>query len=250
MIRAVIVEDEKYSVLNLKQLLNNYATDVKVVEVFESGRQALKKLPEVKFDLLFLDIQFNDNFDAFEMLKAWHFDQVQIIFVTSYNQFALKAFKYNAVDYITKPIDKDDLISAINKARNHAIKKKELDMLFKTIQAFRNRQVAIKDLHETVFIPAKRILYLKAEKDYSMVYFINELSQLKELITSKHLGYWENELADYPFLRIHKSFLVNMDQVQSYNTRTLKLSDGTKLDIARDRRKDVQNKILVYKTLC
>lgn len=249
MIKAVIVEDEKLSVLNLTQLLKEYAPDIQVVSIIESGREALEKLPGISFDLLFLDIQFNDNFDAFEMLKAWHFDKLQIIFVTSYNQYALKAFKFSAIDYITKPIDKDELIAAINKAKNQIFRKKELDDLFRTVQAFRNRQIAIKGHHETVFIPAKQILYLRAEKEYSTVYFINELNQVKEIVSSKHLGFWENELSEYPFIRIHKSSLVNMEQVQSYNTRTLKLSDGTKLDIARDRRKEIQNKILAYKTL-
>lgn len=244
----MIVEDEQLSVLNLKQLLQEYAPDVQVIAVIESGRQALETLPEMTFDLLFLDIQFNDDFDAFELLKAWQFDQLQVIFVTSYNQYALKAFKHNAIDYITKPIDKDELVEAITKARNRIFRKKELDELVKTIQAFRNRQIAIKGHHETVFVTANRILYLKAEKEYSTVYFINELNQAKELITSKHLGYWEGELDEYPFLRIHKSYLVNMDQVQSFNTRTLKLQDGTQLDIARDRRKAVQLKILTHKT--
>ena len=247
--KAVIVEDEKYAVLNLQKLIQEFAPEVTITHVFESGREALNKLPSINFDLLFLDIQFNDDFDAFEMLNAWQFEQLQIIFVSSYNQYAFKAFKHNAIDYITKPIDKDDLIKAINKAKNHIFRKKELDELFTTVQAFRNRQIAIKGQHETVFVPAKRILYLKADKEYSMVYFLNELNQLKELITSKHLGYWENELSEFPFIRIHKSFLVNMNQVQSYNTKTLKLADGTKLTIARDRRKEVQNKIFAYKTL-
>lgn len=249
MIKAVIVEDEKFSVLNLKQLLKEYAPDVHVVDVFESGREAMEKLPALNFDLLFLDIQFNDDFDAFEMLNAWQFDQLQVIFVTSYNQYALKAFKHNVIDYITKPIDKDDLITAINKAKNRIFRKKELDELFKTVQAYRNRQIAVKGQHETVFIPAKQILYLGAEKEYTTVHFINDLNQIKEIISSKHLGFWENELLEFPFIRIHKSSLVNMEQVQSYNTRTLKLTDGTQLDIARDRRKEVQNKILTYKTL-
>lgn len=249
MIKAVIVEDEQYAILNLQSLLKEYAPDIKIVNIFKSGKEALQKLPDLDFNLLFLDIQFNDDFDAFEMLNAWQFEQLQLIFTTSYNQYALKAFKYNAIDYITKPIDKDDLIAAINKAKNRIFRKKELDELFKTVQAFRNRQVAIKGQHETIFIPANQILYLRAEKEYSMVYYVNKLNQTKELISSKHLGYWETSLSDFPFLRIHKSHLINMDQVLSYNTKTLKVSDGTQLNIARDRRKEVQNKILAYKTL-
>lgn len=248
MMKCVIVEDEKFSLLNLKQLLKEYAPDLEVVATFGSGREALDKLPGIRFDLLFLDIQFNDDFDAFEMLKAWQFEQLQVIFVTSYNQYALRAFKHNAIDYVTKPIDKDDLVAAINKARNRILHKKELDELFKTIQAFRNRQIAVRGQHETEFITAGRILYLKAEKEYSTIYFLNELNRVDELVTSKHLGFWESELDEFPFLRIHKSYLVNIDRVQSYNTKTLKLVDGTKLDIARDRRKEVQQKILIHKT--
>ncbi len=249
MIKAVIVEDEKYSVMNIQTLLKENAPDVVVTNVFRSGKEALQRLPELDYDLLFLDIQFNDDFDGFKLLEALSFEQLRVIFVTAYNEYALKAFKYNAIDYITKPIDKDDLINAIQKVRNHIFRKKELDELIKTVGAFRNKQIAIKGQHETLFLPTNRILYLKAEKEYSMIYYINEINQIKELITSKHLGYWEKELEEYPFLRIHKSYLVNIEQVQSYNTKTLKLTSGMKLDIARERRKEVQNKILSYKTL-
>lgn len=249
MLKAVIVEDEKFSVLNLKMLLEEYAPDVQVTYVFTSGREALEKMPDIDFDLLFLDIQFNDDFDAFEMLKAWQFEQLHIIFVTSYNDYALKAFKFNAIDYVTKPIDKDDLIQAISKAKSKIFRKKELEELFKTVHAFRNKQIAIKGQKETVFISAQTMLYLKAEKEYSIVYYFNEAREITEVITSKHLGFWENELAGYPFLRIHKSFLVNMDQVQSFGNKKVKLCDGTSLEIARERRKGVEQKIVAYKTL-
>lgn len=248
MIKAVIVEDEQFAILNLQSLLSEYASDIQLVEVFRSGKEALQKLPGLDFDLLFLDIQFNDDFDAFEMLKAWPFEQLQIIFVTSYNQYAIKAFKYSAIDYLTKPIDKDELIKAITKARARLLKKQEIDQLYRTVRAFRNRQIAIKGQHETVFIPTNQILYLRAEKEYSIVYYLNKQSQTKEIMSSKHLGYWETELSDFPFLRIHKSILINMDQVLSYNTKTLKVANEIQLDIARDRRKDVQNRILSHKT--
>ena len=83
--KAVIVEDEKYSVLNLQKLLQEYAPEVEVVATFYSGREALGQLPRINFDLVFLDIQFNDDFNAFEMLKVWNWDQLQIIFVTRNN---------------------------------------------------------------------------------------------------------------------------------------------------------------------
>jgi len=246
--KAVIVEDEKDSVLNLQKLLQEYAPDVEVVATFHSGREALGQLPRINFDLVFLDIQFNDDFDAFEMLKAWNWDQLQIIFVTSYNDYALKAFKFNAIDYITKPIDKDELLLSTEKAKNKIFRKQELQQLLKTIDALHNKQLVIKGQNETLFLPADQILYLNADKDYSFIYYLDKQQQLKELITSRHLGYWEEELREFPFLRIHKSFLVNMEHIVAFGGKSIKLSNGTRLDIARDRKKEIELKILAYKT--
>ncbi len=246
--RAVIVEDEKYSVLNLQKILQEYAPDIEVVGIFSSGREALEKLPGLSFDLVFLDIQYNDDFDAFEMLKAWRWEKLQIIFVTSYNDYALKAFKVNAIDYVTKPIDKDELLLAIEKARNKIFRKQELERLLYTIDALHKKQLVIKGQNETVFLPAAQVLYLQAEKEYSVVHFFDSQKQVKELITSRHLGYWENEFQDFPFLRVHKSFLVNMEHIISFGGKTIKLSDGARLDVARDRRKEIELKILAYKT--
>lgn len=246
--RVVIVEDEKYSVLNLQKILQEYAPDVEVVAVFSSGREALNQLPNVKFDLVFLDIQFNDDFDAFELLKAWKWDKLQVIFVTSYNNYALKAFRYNAIDYVTKPIDKDELLLAIDKARNKIFRKQELDQLLETLHALQKKQLVIRGQNETVFLPATQVLYLSAEKEYSIVHYIDSQHQRKELITSRHLGYWENEFSEIPFLRVHKSYMVNMEHIVSFGGKSLKLSDGSRVDISRDRRKEIELKIIAFKT--
>lgn len=245
--RAVIVEDEKYSVLNLQKTLQEYAPDIEVVAVFSSGREALEKLPAVAFDLVFLDIQFNDDFDAFELLKAWKWDTLQVIFVTSYNDYALKAFKFNAIDYVTKPIDKDDLLLAIEKAKQKIFRKKELEQLLQTLDALHKKQLIIKGQNETVFLPAENVLYLKAEKEYSIVHYLDTRQEQKELTTSRHLGYWENEFLEFPFLRVHKSFLVNMEHIVSFGGKNIKLSTGTRLEIARDRRKEIELKVLAFK---
>lgn len=247
MIKAVIVEDEKYSVLNLQNLLNEYVPDVKIEWVFSSGKEALSGLQGLDFDLLFLDIQFNDDFDAFHLLESLQFEQLHIIFVTSYNLYALKAFKYNAIDYITKPIDKDDLIRAVKKARGNIFKKNELDTLLKTYNAFRQRQIVVKGHTETNFIFPDKILYVKAEKEYSTIVYLGGSDLGNELFTSKHLGFWENELVEYPFLRIHKSYLVNMEHIKSYG-RKIKLNNGDELIISRDRRKEIHLRILQFKT--
>ncbi|QGY47338.1 response regulator [Maribellus comscasis] len=247
MIRTVIVEDEKYSVLNLQNMLKDYAPDIEVTEVFSSGKEALSGLPQLDFDLLFLDIQFNDDFDAFRLLESLQFEQLHIIFVTSYNQYALKAFKYNAIDYITKPIDGDDLVRAIKKARQNIFKKNRLDELLRTYNAFRNRQIVVKGQTETNFIFPNKILYIKAEKEYSTVVYFDETDTENELLTSKHLGFWENELLEFPFLRVHKSYLVNMEHIKSYG-KNIKLDNGSELAISRDRRKEIHLRILQYKT--
>lgn len=245
--KAVIVEDEKYSVLNLQKLLQEYAPEIEIVEVFESGRSAIEKLPSLIFDLIFLDIQFNDDFDAFEMLKAWKWEELQIIFVTSYSDYALKAFKFNAIDYITKPIDKDELILAIDKAKNKIFRKTELEKLINTVEALRNRQLIIRGQNETVFMPASKVLYLKAEKEYTNIHFLEGETE-QEIITSRHLGFWENEFSEFPFLRIHKSYLVNLQHIVSFANRKVKLSNGTRLEISRDRKQEIELKIISFKT--
>lgn len=245
--KAVIVEDEKYSVLNLQKILQQYAPEIEIIGVYESGRQALNELPGLAFDLIFLDIQFNDDFDAFEMLKAWKWDQLQIIFVTSYSDYALKAFRYNAIDYITKPIDKDELLLALEKAKNKVFRKKELEKLIRTVDALRNRQIIIRGQNETVFIPAEKVLYLKAEKEYSVVHY-REGNLEQEIVSTRHLGFWENELSDFPFLRIHKSYLVNMEHVVSFGNRKVKLSNGIRLEVSRDRKQEIEMKIIAFKT--
>lgn len=245
--KAIIVEDEKYSVINLQKLLLQYAPEVEIIQVFESGREAIEKLPGLTFDLIFLDIQFNDDFDAFEFLKAWKWEQLQIIFVTSYNDYALKAFKYNAIDYVTKPIDKDELIKAIDKAKNRIFRKNELEKLLQTVDALRSRQLIIRGQHETLFLPANELLYLKAEKDYTTIHYLKG-EKKHEILTSRNIGYWENEFNDLTFLRIHKSFMVNMQHIVSFGNRKVKLTDGTSLEISRDRKQEIELKIMAFKT--
>ncbi|MCF8358870.1 MAG: LytTR family DNA-binding domain-containing protein [Prolixibacteraceae bacterium] len=247
MLKAVIVEDEKYSVIHLQNLLQRFAPDIEVVEVINSGKEALKKLPSLEFHLLFLDIQFNDDFDAFELLKSWQFDQLNIIFVTSYNQYAIKAFKHNAIDYVTKPIDKDDLISAIKRARDRITIKEELNELYKTINAFKNKQIVLKGQYETTFIPSENIVYLQADNVYTTLHYYDANSNYKKIVDSKNLGFWEEELCDFSFVRIHKSFLVNMNKIVSIGNKHIKLVNGETLEIARERRKLVLQIVMAHK---
>jgi len=247
--KAVIIEDEQYAVLNLQKLLQEYAPEVNIVGIFNSGRQALQKLDFIDFDLVLLDIQYNDDFDAFEFLKAWKKEELHIIFVTSYGDYALKAFKYNAIDYVTKPVDKHDLLLAIEKAKSRIYRKKELEQLIHTVEALRSKQLVVKGQNETVFVTAAKILYLKAEKEYSVIHYTDTDENVKELVTTRHLGYWENELLEFPFLRIHKSFLVNMSHIVSFGNRKVKLTDGNRLEMARDRKKEIETAIISYKTM-
>jgi len=247
MIKAVIVEDEKHAVLNLTSLLKKYVSEVSIVKIVDSGKKALNELPLLEFDLLFLDIEYNDDFNAFDLLATWKFNELNVIFVTSYNKYAIKAFRYNAIDYITKPIDKDELIGAVSRAQTRIYKKRELDNLIKVAHAFKNHQIAIKSQNEILFVNVKDVLYVKADKEYSeMVYMFDDAD--KNILTSKNIGYWENELNEYPFIRIHKSFLVNIDHILSVSSTKIKLSNGTLLNIARERRKMVNQKVLNYKT--
>jgi len=148
---------------------------------------------------------------------------------------------------VTKPIDKDDLISAIKRARERITIKAELDELNKTINAFKNKQIVLKGQYETTFIPAENIVYLQADKVYTTLYYYDDHSNYKKIVDSKNLGFWEEELSDFPFVRIHKSFLVNMTKIVSIGNKHIKLVNGETLDVARERRKLVHQMVLAHK---
>ncbi len=234
-LRTIIVEDEELA----RNLMKSFLKDNELIEVVaecENGFEGVKMINELKPDLVFLDIQM-PKITGFEMLELLE-HKPQIIFATAYDQYALKAFEFNAADYLLKPYSKDRLNEAINKvaARVLAEGTSDSDITDKIMDFPRGEyldRVVVKDRHKIHIIPTDQIRYIESMDDYVMIYS-NEGRHLKQ----KTMKYFEKSLNPQNFTRIHRSYIVKVEEIneiQQYEKESyiVILHDKTKLRVSK-----------------
>lgn len=236
-LQTLIIEDEELA----RNLLRSYLKDQPDIEIIgecENGFDGVKAINEKKPDLVFLDIQM-PKITGFKMIELLDF-KPQIIFTTAYDQYALKAFELNAVDYLLKPFSKDRLLSAIDKvkhriqnAEDNSEKLEELSN-FRAGEEFIDR-VVVKDRHKIHIITVDQIRYIESLDDYVMIYTYDG-RHMKQ----KTMKYFENNLDPKNFIRIHRSYIVQVDniaEIQQYEKESyiviLKDKDKTKLKVSK-----------------
>ncbi|MFY8107611.1 MAG: LytR/AlgR family response regulator transcription factor [Bacteroidia bacterium] len=241
-LRILIVDDEKPARNNLRFLLNQFDSN-QSFELFEanSGQEARSILNTQQIDLIFLDIQMPVE-DGFDFLLSIQYTSYAIIFTTAYNQFAIKAFRAGAVDYLLKPIDFTELQEAVTKVNTSKFNShlqstenlanneiKHIQLQIKTGQIFSLR-IASKNGFN--IIPIADISYLEADSNYTIFHLIN----LKKVVSAKPLKDYEEMIEGQAFFRIHKSYLINLHQFK-YISKTepsiAEMRDGSNLPIAR-----------------
>ncbi len=212
--RVIIIEDEAPAREIVKRFINDYPS-LELVGVFEDGFAGLKGIKELRPDLVFLDVQM-PKITGFEMLELLE-ERPQIIFTTAFDQYAIKAFELNAVDYLLKPFSKDRFAQAIDKAQS-AYTNQDKEQAVETIQKVMNSldekhenlfRIAVKKGGDIHMIPVEELLYIEAKDDYVMLYTAKG-RYLKE----KTMKYYENHLDSKEFVRVHRSFIVKVDQVK------------------------------------
>jgi len=204
MINAVIIEDEPLLGKNMAMMLREYCPDVKVVALLDSGKMALDILPVIQYDLIFSDIQLGDM-DAFSLFERLENADQHIIFITAYDEFALNAFKLDAIDYLLKPILPEDLIRAVNRAIERiASNDHPLDGTF---TAQKSGKILIKSNDEIHFLSPEKIIYCEADGAYTKVYL--EDNDLDYKLVTTHLKKIEEVLPKNIFYRIHDAHIVN-----------------------------------------
>jgi two-component system LytT family response regulator len=234
MITAIIVEDEKLARDLLRDYLKDHE-DIKIIGEFEDGFSGLKAINELKPDLLFLDIQM-PKLTGFEMLEV--LDHVPaIIFTTAFDNYAIKAFEHNAIDYLLKPYSRLRFLEAIKKARERIgsgdmqITEKLLEHIDKKEEII--HRLVVRSGSKINVIPVDEIRYIQAEDDYVMI-FTKDSKYLKQ----KTMKYFESHLSEQDFIRIHRSCIVRISeivQMQLYekDTYIVILKDGTKLPVSK-----------------
>ena len=243
-IKALIIEDEELA----RELIKNYLKGTDLIEIIhecDNGFDGLKAIADLKPDLVFLDIQM-PKLNGFEMLELVD-DPPEIIFITAHNEFAIKAFDMNAVDYLLKPYSKDRLLTAISKAaeriRTQQPAAKKIHNLIQTPITEKMERLVVKSGTRIKVIPVEKIIYLEAEDDYVMIY-TEEGKHLKQA-TMKH---FEDCLDPSMFIRVHRSYIVRVDQVvqlepYSKDNYILKLKNGATIKVSRSGLKSLKEKL-------
>jgi two-component system, LytTR family, response regulator len=231
---ALILDDEKQSRTLIRQYLQNHFPQC-IAEDVATLEQAKKSLQHKVFDLIFLDINLGGG-TSFELLDELKEINAQIIFITAHSEYAIKAFKYSAVDYLVKPIDPDEFQAAVQKAVEHHGKTAAQNIQFlqsgmKEPSALRDKLV-IPTLEGFQLTPIPSILYCRANGNYTEIV----LNGNKKITSSYTLGHYDELLTTHSFVRIHRSFLINLHEITAYKRGeggVVVMSNGDELDVSR-----------------
>ncbi|WP_276374589.1 LytTR family DNA-binding domain-containing protein [Chryseolinea sp. H1M3-3] len=238
MINAILIDDEKDGLEDLKEAIEKYCPEISVSCACSNPLEGLEAIKQSKPDLVFLDVQMPgmSGFELLEKLSSVSFD---VIFVSAFDRYAIKAIKFSALDYLLKPVDVDELVRAITR-----VKERKSQNNFSVQSALHNAQhksgsidrVAVPSAEGIDFFDVRDIVFCKADSCYTMIYLTNRKTKL----VTRVLKDFEDLLSESGFCRVHNSFLINLRHVKRYvrgEGGYVILTDDHHVDISR-RRKD------------
>lgn len=248
-IKALIVDDELGACKNLHSLLGQYCKDVEVLGYAQSSAQAEQILINEDPDVMFLDIEMPGE-RGIDFLQRIQPIKAEVVFVTAYNEFALKAFKLNALDYILKPIGIEYLTNCVDRlegliSAKRAVDRKQVDPRLRSyVNSDHSSHILLRDNNDIVQIKFSDILYLEAKGSYCKFNFLRN-GQLGSITSSYNLLHYEEILPSEIFLRVHKSYLMNVSKIQAIRTKEnasfCVLQDELLIPISRRRLKSVKD---------
>lgn len=243
-LKGIVIDDEKNGRDVIKSLVNTYCSNVELIAEASNINDAYNLIIELQPDFILLDIQMPGG-NGFELLKKFNVINFDIVFITSYDKYAINAFKFSAVDYLLKPVEIDDLIQAIEKIRHkRMLSDKET---FDKYTYFLNnissdallKNIALQKGDKVYYLKLSDIAYLEAESNYTRIVTISN----ETFIQSKTLKYYEDLFQDSTlFFRISRSHIVNISHIKSYSKSEpciLTLDNGTELEISRRKKTEL-----------
>ena len=248
MLRAIIVDDEPYCCEALATLLED-SPDIEVISVCHSAAEAFAAIKNYSPDLVFLDVEM-PKMNGFEMLEQLPAVNFEIIFTTSYDQYALKAIRFSAIDYLLKPVDSEELQKAIQKVSQRSQKPiaQQLEIL---MQKFHQpstpiNKIAMPTMEGLQMIPVNSIMSCESDSNYTIL----KLKDNKKIIVSRTLKEIEELLEEHSFARVHRCYLANLNEVEKYvkgEGGYLVMSDSTTIDVARNKKEVLLKKLLPHR---
>ncbi len=254
-LNAIIVDDEEFARSSLYFLLQENCDNIHVTSIAKSVAEAKTILTNNQTDLVFLDIAMPGE-NGFELISTVREANAHVIFTTAYDQYALKAIKANALDYLLKPIDIDELKEAVERASKYiALSRKsdeKNDNLLNLSQQLSDRseikKISLPNGQGYSLVNLSDIVHIEADSNYSIFH----LASGEKITVSKILKEYEEILPDHQFIRIHKSSIVNLDYLNDYNSKNgleVTLKNGDRIAVSRRRASDFLEKIRSYTSL-
>lgn len=236
MIKALIVDDESKALNLLKVTMERNFPGEFILETAQGGEEGLAKLTSFKPDLLFLDIEM-PSMSGFDLLAAIPDVDCKVIFTTAYNQYAIRAIRYNALDYLLKPINPSELKEAVIRFQLQQNKKEVYSKQLENFFSNKDKNLAITTYDGVVFLEVDKIIRCEADLNYTKFILLDN----KTFLSSKTLKEYEDLLSVHKnFLRVHRSHLVNLDFVLKFkNEGCLILKDSTIVPVSRRKKEDV-----------
>lgn len=242
MLNAIIVDDEASGSGSLNILLGKYCPNVKVLGVASSADQAEQMVNTLSPNLVFLDVEM-PHADGFQLLGRFKQISFDVIFTTAYNEYALKAIKHSAIDYLLKPIDKDELIAAVKKCEEKHAKgqvdyMKVENLLASLAQSNKVQKLPVPTIEEILYIDIDTIVRFEADSNYTVIY----LKTGKKITSSKTLKDYEMMLVGQPFFRVHKTHFINLSQITKYikgDGGFVVMTDNATIEVSRQKKAEL-----------
>jgi len=247
MLSAIIVDDEQHCIDRLSQLLSDYKDSIKLVASCHTVEDAKNKIESIDPDIVFLDVHLHEE-TGFDLLNKLQHINFEVVFTTAYDTYAVEAFRFSALDYLLKPVDKEEFQDTVLKIKEKEGLKdtsKKLEVLFHNFEnkVGRLKKVAIPTLEGLILITVDDILRLQSDGNYTNIFLRSD----KKLTATKTLKYFEKMLGNDDFFRIHKSHFVNMSYVDKYikgKGGYIVMSDGSNIDVAVRRKEELLKRLM------
>ena len=240
-IRAILIDDEERARNTLSSLLSSYCPEVNVLATCANVPDGVLVINRHKPDVVFLDIEMPD-YNGFELLGFFREIDFDIVFVTAYSEYAIKAFEISAVDYILKPIDIDQLKNSVEKLKQkkmHSQMQEQIELLKESYKGDDIRKIALSMSNGLTFVEIADIVLLEADGAYTTFY----LRDGQKIVVSKKLKFYEDILSNRPFFfRTHRSYFINVNYIKKYSRseNAILMDNDFSITISRDRKQEFE----------
>jgi len=249
MITTIIVDDERHSCEALQILLKECCPEVQLEAICFSGTEALQKINTLHPQLVFLDIEM-PNMNGFQLLEQLTKIDFELIFTTSYDQYAIKAIKFSALDYLLKPVDREELQKAVQKVlkKVNGNISQQLEILLQKVNqpAIPVKRIALPTMQGLELVEINSIISCSSNSNYTEFY----LADKKKILVSRTLKEIDELLEGYSFMRVHNSHIVNLNAITKYikgEGGYLIMTDSSTVDVSRSRKEILMQKLLPSK---